>query len=164
MIMVLVVGERPEQANALAAVAGALIVVVLLASHLIDTDREIVERTLRQIAADVERNDADAVVRHIHRRRTDLIGVAESELQKYEFEQIDIKSNLTIEVESASNPPTAVAKFNVVVRGKLQGGGDVGAVYGDEGVRRYVVVEFQQEEGAWKVIDFEHFRPIAHGQ
>jgi hypothetical protein len=147
---------------ALAAACGVLIVAVLAAGHLIVTDREVVEATLREIAAAVERNDVKTVVGHIHSQRTDIAATAESELPRYDFEEVDIKSNLEIEVDSQGDPPTAVAKFNVVVRGKFRGGGDFSEVYGDRGVPRYVIVKFQKEGDVWKVIDYEHRDPFGH--
>lgn len=149
---------------ALAAVAGLLAIVVLVAGHLIVTDREVVEATLRRIAADVERNDVKAVVGHIHSERTDLVAMVESEFPRYRFEKVDIKSNLEIEVDNAVNSQAAVAKFNVVVHGKFHGGGDFGDVYGDQGIRRYVVVKFQKEGDQWKVVGYAHHDPIGHGE
>jgi len=117
----------------------------------VETDREQVDRTLHQIARDIERNDRDALLAHIHSKAVDFRQEAAAEMGRYEFEQVKIKSNLQIEVDASTDPKTAIAKFNVVVVGS-------GARLGDRTRRapRYVTLEFEQEDGEWRIRTYRH--------
>jgi hypothetical protein len=68
----------------------------------------------------------------------------------YEFEQVKIKSNLQIDVDASTEPKTGTARFNVVVIGS---GGRLGK---GSRVPRYMTLELEQEDGAWRVLNYDH--------
>ena len=119
----------------------------------VETEPERIEKTLHQIARDIERNDQAALVRHIHSQATQIRQAATTEMGTYEFDQVTIKSNLQIEVDAGTEPKTATARFNVVVVGS---GGGLGK---HRRVPRYVTLELKQEDGAWRVLDYAHEDP-----
>jgi hypothetical protein len=151
------VGKRPLLGAAIGLVG--LIGLLLLVSELIVTDREAVDAVLRQAAADVEKNDLHAVLRHIHSKSANVANTAKGELPKYRFEKIDLKNDVQITVDSTANPPTAEAKFTVSVHGKFASGGDFSDVFGERGVWRHAIVRFEKEGEAWKVVEYEHHDP-----
>ncbi len=135
--------------------AGALGVVVLVAALLIVeqmtvTDRELVEQTLFEIASAVERNDIEGALRHVS---PDAPGVAHarSEFPRIQFKEVDIKPNLEIDVFPETTPPTAEARFNVVVTANVG--------LGDNRYPRYVEVTFIKEGDRWVVHDYSHYEP-----
>jgi hypothetical protein len=138
---------------------GGLVVLILLAGHWIVTPREEVEATLQTIAADVESNDLNAVLAHIHSSRDDIRRRAEAEMPRYRFTEVRINSIEKVTSDTSADPPTAEAEFYVGASGDF--GGDIGAVYGDRPVTRFVILKFEKEDGAWKVIDYEHHAPFA---
>ncbi|HJN07416.1 MAG TPA: hypothetical protein QF564_01905 [Pirellulaceae bacterium] len=116
----------------------------------VETDREQIEKTLHRIARDIERNDRPAVLAHIHSQATHIRQAAATETAMYEFEQVKIKSNLQIDVDASTEPKTGTARFNVVVIGS---GGGLGK---GRRVPRYVTLELEQEDGAWRVLNYDH--------
>ena len=128
----------------------ALTAAGIMLERSIETDREQIDRTLHQIARDIERNDRRAVLAHMHSQAVDKRQAAAAEIERYEFEQVKIKSNLQIEVDASTEPKTAIAKFNVVVIAS-------GALLGKRRrVPRYVTLEFEQEDGDWRVRNYSH--------
>ena len=126
-------GKRPLLVLLVAVLALTVAGVVLERS--VETDREQIEKTLHRIARDIERNDRPAVLAHIHSRAALIRQAAATETAAYEFEQVNIKSNLKIDVDASAEPKTATAKFNVVVIGS---GGGLGK---RSRVPRYVTLE-----------------------
>ncbi|MDP6467940.1 MAG: hypothetical protein QF918_09380 [Pirellulaceae bacterium] len=116
----------------------------------VETDREQIEKTLHRIARDIERNDRPAVLAHIHSQATQIRQAAATETAMYEFEQVKIKSNLQIDVDASTEPKTGTARFNVVVIGS---GGRLGK---GSRVPRYMTLELEQEDGAWRVLNYDH--------
>jgi uncharacterized membrane protein YhiD involved in acid resistance len=138
------------------ALAAALVLTGLLLAleRAVETDREQIESTLYHIARDVERNDLEAVLRHAHSEAKWIRRQASDELPRYDFQDVNIKSNLTIRLESDEDPRQAVAEFNVVVvlsdrLGFLK----------DRRIPRFVIVTFLRENGDWRVTDYEHHDP-----
>jgi hypothetical protein len=134
-------GRRPLLYAALACVV--LTVCGVLIGRWVVTDREAIDAVLRQMAREVERNDLDAVLQHVHSQSPQIRARASAEFPQYQFESVSIKSNLQITVDQAKNPPEAVAKFNVLVVGSLR----------DQSIQhsralRYVVVS-HVSKGRW---------------
>ncbi|MEQ8790202.1 MAG: hypothetical protein RIC55_28155 [Pirellulaceae bacterium] len=142
-------------------VVGAVVALTVLAGQLFVTPREEVEQTLRTIAADVQNNDLQAVLSHIHSSRDDIRLRAQAEMPRYRFEEVRINSIKEITADGSGDPPTAEAQFYVGVHGDF-GGGEVGEVYGDRGLTRFVILKFEKEGDAWKVIDYEHRAPFGN--
>lgn len=144
--------------KALLYAAGAAVVLtslLLLAERMVETDREQVERTLHEIARDVERNDLQAVLRHIYSGAPEIRDRAASEFPNYTFKEVRITRLRKIDVVPKHLPPKAVAEFNVVVVGSDRQG-----LLNDQQVPRFVVVTFYQEsDGRWAVADYQHYDP-----
>lgn len=139
---------------AIAAAATVLLVAALIAlERMVVTDREQVESTLFEIASSIERNEIDAALEHI---APDAPGVhhASSELRRVEFREVDIKPNLEIEVFPERTPPTAEARFNVMVILSVPA-----LRLTNERYPRYVEVTFRKEGDRWLVEDYQHFNP-----
>jgi hypothetical protein len=139
--------------------AAALGVVVLVAGLLalewtVETDVEQVEQALFDLAADVERNDVDAVVARISPQAVRLRQEARSQLAAVTVRRVGIKSNLEIAVYPKRNPPLAEARFNVVITGDVSGSG-LGGDY-----PRYFVCNFRNEDGQWRLYSYENLDPI----
>jgi ketosteroid isomerase-like protein len=119
------------------------------------TYREQVDATLRQCAADVENNDLQAVLSHVHSEAPAIRQRVEEEFPKYRFKEVTIARNLEIAVEAKHDPPQAVAEFNVIAVGAEKGG-----LIANQKVVRFVKVVFQREkDGQWRVIDYAHHDP-----
>jgi hypothetical protein len=99
----------------------------------------------------VERNDIEAALNHVS---PNAPGVhrAKTELRRINFREVDIKSNLEIDISPESSPPTAEVRFNVVVIA------DVG-IGGVDRYPRYVEAKFIKDGDRWLVDDYEHYEP-----
>ena len=115
------------------------------------TPREAVRATLFVIANDLERNDVDAVIRHVSPGRPELIEQAEKYMGLVKISDVDIKRNLRIEIFADKGMEIAEAKFNVVFKGKDKNG------FLDEKrpIPRFFTVRFKNEDGAWRVRNYE---------
>lgn len=118
----------------------------VLLERWVETPREQVTATLLQIAADVESNDHDKALAHIHSARSQLLARGAQELSKYTFTRVDLKSHREITVDTGRSPPRAVAEFNVVVEIEQYGGP----------IPRLVTLTLYQEDGRWKIYDYSH--------
>jgi hypothetical protein len=127
-----------------------LLIGLVLLERMVVTDREQVEDVLFTIAKAVERNDIDEAIRHIS---PEAPGVqhADRELRRVNFREVDIKPNLEIEVFADRSPPTAEARFNVVVVGDIGGG--------PQRYPRYVEVTFEKQGERWVARDYQHYEP-----
>lgn len=140
----------------LAAAIGIAILVagLMVLEWSVVTDSEQVEQTLFGIAADLERNDVDAVVDRISARADRLRREVQSRIRTVHIRQVSIKSNLEIEVYPKRTPPLAEAKFNAVISGDLNNGDYQGSY------PRYFVCKFRKEDGQWRLYAYEDFDPI----
>ena len=128
---------------------------VLLEKH-VETEREQVTTTLKEIVQVVEQNDLEGLLEHIHPEAEAILHKARREFPNYHFGEISIRPNL--EVSTAQGPPaTAQATFNVVADGSISGLG-----LEDTSVRRYVEVDFKKNGERWQIFRYEHFEPF-HG-
>ncbi|MDA1049403.1 MAG: hypothetical protein O3C40_02845 [Planctomycetota bacterium] len=127
---------------------------VLVAGRFWNSERQRVKATLYQIAADVERNDVNAVLAHLHPRKAAVRQRAAAEMPKYKFEQVTIKRNLEIEVFAEESPPRAVTSFNVVVVASDQSG-----LINGRHVPRFVRVTFLKVGNDWRIADYDHDDP-----
>jgi hypothetical protein len=123
----------------------------VVAGRLIITDREAVQTTLEDIARAVERDTIEDVLPFIHPDAQSVRQQAESELPRYEFFEVKIKSNLDITFDNAEEPSEAVAKFNVLVIGSERNG-----LFKDRRVPRYCTVYFRKHQGQWRVVAYHH--------
>ncbi len=153
--VLLYVWTQLQRRSLLVAAAVVLVVVagLMLLELMVQTDAEQVEATLREIAADVERNDLPAALAHFHSTAQSARLMASGEMPKYEFAEVKVKS-VEVMVDPDHQPPKAVAKFNVVVVGS-----DRDQLIGRRHVPRYCEVTFLKENGHWRVSDYLHREP-----
>jgi hypothetical protein len=141
---------------ALNGLLGVLVLTGLLLAleRMIETDREQIQLTLHRIAGHVERNDVQGALRYAHSESPEIRKHAEAELPRYDFQRVNIKPNLEVRVEQDKQPVLAIAEFNVVVVLSDRSG-----FLNNRRIPRFARVIFQQEDGDWRVVDYEHFDP-----
>ena len=127
---------------------------VLVAGKLWKSERQQVKTTLYQIARDVERNDVDAVLAHLHPSMSAVRQRAAAEMPMYKFEEVQIKHNLEIELFPDESPPRAVTSFNVVVVASDRSG-----LINGRRVPRFVHVTFLKRGNNWRISDYDHGDP-----
>lgn len=145
-------GRKVELYIMLAIMTG--LVGVFAAASFWKSERQQVKSTLFQIARDVEQNDLDAVLAHLHPSMSVLRQRAASEMPMYKFEEVKIKQNLKIEVFSDESPHRAVASFNVVVVASDRSG-----MINGRRVPRFVHVTFLRQGDHWRISDYDHEDP-----
>ena len=135
------------------ALAFFLLTIVLLILNLqVTTHREEVQDVISQVAAAVKRNDLEGVLKYVHASRSAALNRAKAELPNYHFSEARITGIKQIEINSETNPPSAIAEFNVAV--------DVTAHNQPfTGIRRFVRCYFLRTGDKWLVSDYEHFEP-----
>lgn len=134
---------------------GMLAVALLIAGlfiieQFVITPGEEVAMTLHEIAADLEINNLDGVIRHISESSPQLERDARGRLRGVTLERVKIKRNLKIEVTPPSNPQTANARFNCVVVGS-----DKGGMMGKRHGAFFFDVNLRKEQGKWRVSAYE---------
>lgn len=141
-----------------AAVALALIPGLWLVERLVVTDREVIEATLHEIAADVKSNNRAAVLSHIDPGAKWLRARAEGELGNYQFTACRVNKLHGIEVNYQKRPLTAVADFNVHVAGTFRVNNET---FPEGDYFRRVELHLRQDaDGRWLVEDYSHRSPI----
>jgi hypothetical protein len=126
----------------------------MLVERTVETDREQVRKTLLDVAGDVERNDLNAVMKHVHPTLTNVRQEAEAEMQRWDFDDVSIKQNLEIVVFPDEQPPRAVAEFNVSVIVTDQSGS-----MGQQRGLQLARVTFLKVGEEWLVSHYEYERP-----
>ena len=135
------------------ALALFLLTILLVVMNLqIQTDREKVEGVMSQVASAVQRNDLPGVLQHVHTSRSSGRDRAKSELPSYKFSEARITGIKKIEVNSDTNPPSAIAEFNVSVSLTARS-------QPFNHIPRFVRCYFLREGDRWLVTDYEHFEP-----
>jgi hypothetical protein len=132
-----------------------LTVAAVLIERFVETDREQITATLHEIARLVQQNDVDAAIDYAYSGAPQVRRQADTELRRYEFSLVDIKRNLTIEVDSGTDPPQARAEFNVVVVVTVRNQGLT-----DFNVPRFCEVTlYKEKDGRWRVGAYSHADP-----
>ncbi len=129
-----------------------LTILLLILNVRIETDREQVQSVIGNVAAAVERNDLDGVLKYVHSSRSPALNRARGELPNYKFTEARITGIKKIEVTPETNPPSAIAEFNVAVSLTAHS-----QPY--DGIRRFVRCHFLRDGDRWFVSDYEHFEP-----
>ncbi len=133
---------------------GVLTLLMLLIESRVVTPREEIENTLATIAADVESNDLDRVLRHVSHYQEGVRATAEHALRRVVIHRVAVKRNLEVEFSTDANPPTARASFNAVVVGSEKKG-----TVRDQTAPIFFIVDFVKEDGDWKVVTYERHPP-----
>jgi hypothetical protein len=146
---------RKELLYALGAVV-TLTVAWLLVERMVVTDREAVRATLAEIARDVQANNMQRVLGHIAKGNPSLVQRAQTEMPNYKFTECRVTKVHKTDIDSASEPRSALVEFNVAVTGTFSQGGF-------EGSGRYLRwVQLQlvrEEDGKWRVQNYDHAPP-----
>jgi hypothetical protein len=130
----------------------ALATVALLAINITyKTDREVLDEFIHKIAADLQANRFQEVVKSVHPEASEELRSLKSQLEAVEFESVQIKKIHGIELGKSTNPKNASIRMNVFVRASR--GQNTGSV------PRWVRVHLEQDRGKWFVVDYEHRDP-----
>lgn len=128
-----------------------LTILLLLMNLQIKTDRERVEGVMNDVAKAVKLNDFDGVLSHIHPSRTAALNRTKAQLSSCEFTEARITGIKKIEVNSDTNPPSAIAEFNAYVELSVQGN--------SHKVPQFIRCYFLREGDRWLVSDYELHDP-----
>ncbi len=132
-----------------ASVAAILTFILVLVAVRVETDREKIQLTIKEVAEAVEDNDLNRVTSFIHPNAAEGVARAKQELPQYTFHEARMTRIKSILVNRDSQPPTAVAEFNVIVDLEIDGQ--------HARLPRFVKAYFVEDQGRWLVRDYEHF-------
>ncbi len=133
----------------------ALTLGLLLLEHLVQTDPEQIEATIRHIARDIQQNDHDAVYAHIDPAARETLALAKRELPRYRFSRATVKRNVEIVLDQRANPPTARASFNARVDVREADSGHPWQAAG------FVEVVMRKVNDQWMVAECRYEEPTA---
>ncbi|HEX5106668.1 MAG TPA: hypothetical protein VFV87_22765 [Pirellulaceae bacterium] len=139
-------------------IALAAIVVLTIAGLVIErgivTDREAIEATLAQIARELQRNDQQAVLKHIATGATRIRQEAEAELPNYRFDECRVTKVHNVDIDDSAEPRSAIVEFNVMATGSFSHGG---FEVSEQNVYRWIQLQMVREkDGQWRVQRYEH--------
>jgi hypothetical protein len=135
-------------------IVGALLIAGLAVERMVQTDREKLEATVREIAADVRRNDHAKLYQHIAKSAPELRARAQAEIPNYQFTECTVTKIYRVEVMSDKRPKEAEIEFMVRVSGNFN---YQGFQTGDGTYLRFIRLYFVEElDGKWKVRDYAH--------
>lgn len=138
-------------------VAFTLFVGLLVAERLIVTDREAIEVTVQQIAADVQSNNHAAVESHVYSGSPQLLKKVRGELPNYKFTQCRITSQPNIEVNAKAEPRSAQVTFLAAAAGDFKYEGMSASATKEAPIRRRIILFLRKEkDGHWTVEDYDH--------
>ena len=138
------------------AIVSALLAIGLaVLDQVVVTEREKVERTIYQIAADVELGDTQQLLTHIHPDAVETRAAAAAEMPRYKLSAVRVKRGLTVEFHLNRDPPEATVEFNVVVTGA-----DAEGILDERQVPRFVSLRMRKDGDRWKVHDYRHADPL----
>lgn len=143
---------RSGRGALLAAVAGVGVLtgLLLLVERLIVTETEQVEATLDELSAALVRNDLNAVLAFISPTANDVRTLAQTSLPSVVINEAHIGSDLSIQVNERTNPPTALATFTGRFQFKLVRGA---SPY--ENMVRKFRVGLSKQDGRWLIVAVE---------
>jgi hypothetical protein len=144
---------RKEWLIALAAIV-VFTITGLVIERAVVTDRESIETTLAQIARELQRNDHQAVLKHVATGATRIRQEAEAELPNYQFDECRVTKVHNIDIDDSAEPRSAIVEFNVIASGTFSHGG---FEVSDQNVYRWVQLQMVHEkDGQWRVQKYEH--------
>lgn len=130
-----------------------LTVILVLVNLQVETNRERIRSVVDSVATALDNNDHTKVFQFIHPNAAEGIARAKAELPRYTFEEARVTRIKSLEVNTQTTPPTAIAEFNVYCEIETQGQ--------KFRVPRFVVVYFMLKDDRWLVHDYEHYEPTA---
>lgn len=128
---------------------------LLLLERMVDTEPELIEKAIHQIARDCETNDIDRILPHVYSGAPVTADEAKREFGRHVVSDVDIKQNLEVRLVPNESPPMAEVSFNVGlnVRERRAGGINYGPV------RLFVELTMRKEGGQWKVATYQYHEP-----
>jgi hypothetical protein len=158
-----IVFVNTRRVNALATTALLVLAITgggLLLEHWVVTEYEAIEQMLDDLATDIEANDLEAVLEHVSQEATKTRGLARVNMGLVEIEHAKA-TDLEVEINELTSPPTAKTKFTAVVRGKLKSSSAVSEQPFLERVKFTAILE--KGENGWVITDELDFNPKATG-
>lgn len=148
-------GGRLSDRRLLLGSAALLMVTILLVaiSIAIETDREQLKRTMREIASAVEQNQHEKVFSYFHPNASLGVQHAKSEVPRYRFHQASVTSVRSMTLNPRTNPPSAITEFIAAFKVSSDRPDAYGA---DFNSRRFVKVYWMKHQDRWLVHDYEH--------
>jgi hypothetical protein len=135
----------------------ALAIVGLIIERNVTTEREAIIRLVHQIAAEIEANDADAVIAHVVSSKPELAERGRAEMKLHTFREVRVTAIHNVTSSPEHKPPQIEVEFNVAVSGSFMNG-----QVPIETLQRYLRVTFWRDrDGAWRIADYEHAEPQA---
>ena len=122
----------------------------ILIERTVVTPREEVGSMLNALAADLESNDANAVVQHVSSTSKSLRDEAVRLLGEIVVDSAVVKRNLEVDVHQTA----AEARFNGVIVAT-----DKSGVVRRQLYPRFFVLKLRKEDGQWRVSQYEHHPP-----
>lgn len=120
------------------------------------TPREQVRATLHMIKHELEQNNLDGVLDYVSDGKPKIKQDAEKYMGMVELQEVDIKSNLAIEIVSQNGLEIAEAKFNCVVQAKPLVSQTMGMALTHDRFPFFFIVRFKlEEDGVWRVRSYE---------
>jgi low affinity Fe/Cu permease len=138
------------------AAAILLLIAGLVTERLVITDKEAIRATLKDIARDVQNNNHPAVLAHISSTTPALKRKAEAELPNYQFTECRVTKIHLIDVDSHTEPRSAIAEFNIIASGTFRPPGfEV-----TDTIPRWIQLHLLREnDGRWTVVEYDHDSP-----
>jgi hypothetical protein len=134
-----------------------LTIVGMIVEQLVVTDREAIERTLGEIARDVQSNNVRTVLRHIATGASDVQREAETELPRYRFDECRVTKVHNVDIDASAEPRSAIVEFNVIATGSFSEGGV--ELTGQQVLRWVRLHMVREKDSQWRVQDYEHDDP-----
>ncbi len=111
---------RSPKAQAAIGIIVLITAALLVTEWLIETPREAVTRSLRELAAAVERNDVQGTLSYFSPQATKIRADIEKLMPEAEIQMARIIAGPEIEFDNPSQPTQAVAKLRGAVNGKVK--------------------------------------------
>lgn len=115
---------------------------------------EAIAAKLDEMAADLETNQVETVLRHVSKTRPDLQQQTRQLLPRYEIHRARVKSNLRVDRVAVEGREVVRARFNAVFQAS-ETRGDIRNLLSPW----YFVVDFVEEDGTWRVERYERHDP-----
>ena len=132
----------------------AMVVFTVVCEHLIVTQKEEITETVYDLAEMVEANDVAGVAGFVSKSRPDTIDRINREMPGYDFDTCRFIGTNYFEPDENSNAKATIC-FTVTFRVSLVNQGQ-DSIPG----QRRVTLDFEKDEdGKWRIIDYEHQDP-----
>lgn len=136
--------------------AGLILLLVpigIYASIVLETDRESLTRTIREVAAAVESEDYERVYSFIDPQAKEALRLAQMELPSYEFTSARVTAFREFDIRNDLDPTQAIVELvaNVIVSSRT-------ANFGQARVVRVVIIKFRKTGDQWKAVEYTHHK------